>query len=96
MADSASRKHGVVLTYEDYLSLPDDLNRYEILEGELVATPAPSPLHQRVSRNLEFLLFRRLRETEGAFSPKGEYSGNRTFEPELFQGLAIDLAEVWE
>ncbi|MGH7483488.1 MAG: Uma2 family endonuclease [Longimicrobiales bacterium] len=39
-------------TYEDYARLPDDGNRYEILDGEVLVTPGPSPKHQSVSRNL--------------------------------------------
>lgn len=46
----------IILTYDDYLKLPEDGNRYEILEGVLYVTPAPVPRHQRVSRNLEFIL----------------------------------------
>jgi Uma2 family endonuclease len=46
----------MVVTYDDYLKLPNDGNRYEILEGELVMTPAPETDHQRISRNLEFVL----------------------------------------
>lgn len=46
----------IVLTYEDYVRLPDDRNRYEILDGELAVTPAPSPEHQRVSLNLTLVL----------------------------------------
>jgi hypothetical protein len=30
----------IVLTYEDYRNLPNDRNRYEILDGELSVTPA--------------------------------------------------------
>jgi Uma2 family endonuclease len=52
----------IVLTYEDYLHLPNDLNRYEILEGELSVTPAPSTKHQRVSANLFKLLTRHIDE----------------------------------
>lgn len=37
-------------TYQDYLELPDDGNRYEIINGELIMTPAPIPIHQRISR----------------------------------------------
>ena len=45
-------------TYEDYFNLPDDGNRYEVIYGELyLMAPVPSPLHQRISRNLEFLLW---------------------------------------
>ncbi|RMH07122.1 MAG: Uma2 family endonuclease [Nitrospirae bacterium] len=40
-------------TYEDYLTFPCDRNRYELLEGDLLVTPAPSPLHQRVSKRLQ-------------------------------------------
>lgn len=36
------------LTYEDYLALPDDGKRYQILEGELFVSPAPSTRHQRL------------------------------------------------
>jgi Uma2 family endonuclease len=38
----------VVLTYQDYVSLPDDGKRYEIHDGELCVTPAPTSLHQIV------------------------------------------------
>ncbi len=35
------------LTYEDYCELPDDRNRYEIIDGVLHVSPAPSEKHQR-------------------------------------------------
>jgi Uma2 family endonuclease len=41
------------LTYSDYVRIPDDGKRYEVLEGGLLVTPAPSPLHQRVSFRLQ-------------------------------------------
>lgn len=56
MADMMQSKR-IVLTYEDYLSLPNDRNRYQILEGDLAVTPSPNVKHQSVSRNLEFVLF---------------------------------------
>jgi Uma2 family endonuclease len=34
-------------TYEDYVLLPDD-RRYEVIDGELYRTPAPTPYHQTV------------------------------------------------
>ncbi|MBI5193298.1 MAG: Uma2 family endonuclease [Nitrospirae bacterium] len=42
-------------TYEDYLKTPDDV-RYELIEGELLMTPAPVPRHQRISINIAFNL----------------------------------------
>ena len=46
----------IVLTYEDYCHLPNDRNRYEILDGELSVTPAPRTKHQRISGTLFFTL----------------------------------------
>jgi Uma2 family endonuclease len=37
-----------LFTYDDYLTLPDDGKRYEIIEGELYMTPAPTTRHQDI------------------------------------------------
>jgi Uma2 family endonuclease len=34
------------LTYEDYLTFPDDGRRHELIDGEHFVTPAPIPRHQ--------------------------------------------------
>jgi Uma2 family endonuclease len=39
-------------TYAEYASLPDDGNRHEVLDGEILTTPSPGATHQRVARNL--------------------------------------------
>ena len=41
------------LDYSDYAQFPSDGNRYELMEGELYVTPAPSPQHQRISKRLQ-------------------------------------------
>jgi Uma2 family endonuclease len=46
----------ILLTYDDYCLLPNDGNRYEILDGELSVTPAPGTRHQTVLGNLHRLL----------------------------------------
>jgi len=51
------------LTYENWLAFPDDGQRYELIDGELYVSPAPSIRHQRVSRELEFALLSYLRRT---------------------------------
>jgi len=50
------------LTYEDLLNTPDDGKRYEILDGDLAVTPSPITNHQRVSRDLEFILHAYVKE----------------------------------
>jgi Uma2 family endonuclease len=46
----------ILLTYDDYCLLPNDRNRYEILDGELSVTPAPRTRHQSVSSHLHRIL----------------------------------------
>src|SRR5262249_12630253 len=45
-------------TYRDYGALPNDGRRYEIHDGELCVTPAPSFQHQIILSNLLRVLFR--------------------------------------
>ncbi len=42
----------VKYTYQDLLTAPNDRHRYEIFEGELIMTPAPSRAHQQAHSNL--------------------------------------------
>ena len=39
-------------TYDEYARLPDDGNRYEVIDGEVLVTPAPSTDHQYVLSRL--------------------------------------------
>jgi Uma2 family endonuclease len=57
MAPSTAR-----LTAEELLRLPEDGLRHELLAGEHVVTPSPSPKHQRVVGRVYFLLQLWLRE----------------------------------
>lgn len=52
MAQSIAKRDAVKFTYEDYLLLPDDGKRYEIIEGELYMTPSPIIKHQNISSEL--------------------------------------------
>lgn len=36
------------LDYGDYCAIPSDGKRYELIDGRVHVTPAPSPLHQRL------------------------------------------------
>lgn len=44
------------LNLEDYLALPNDGKRYEILDGSLCVSPAPSVTHQKVVAQLLHML----------------------------------------
>jgi Uma2 family endonuclease len=43
-------------TYAEYARFPDDGNRYEVIDGEVLVTPAPSPKHQNVVGELYIAL----------------------------------------
>ncbi len=40
-------------TYKDYLQLPSDDFHHQLIEGEIVMTPAPKVIHQMVKSNLQ-------------------------------------------
>jgi len=61
-------------TYADWQTLPDDGNRYEIIDGVLYMTTAPSNFHQWIIKYLVYSLGRPAEEqglAEAAWSPIG-------------------------
>lgn len=44
-------------TYEYYCELPEDGNRYEVIDGKLYVTPVPSTVHQLLSMRLVHPLY---------------------------------------
>nr|HET6903669.1 Uma2 family endonuclease [Ktedonobacteraceae bacterium] len=87
-------------TYDDYAALPYDGNRYEIVNGVLLMTPAPTPEHQDiVGMIFHYLLihvkFARLGRVfmapiDVALSPKN------TFQPDVVVILNAHLNRVGE
>lgn len=43
-------------TYSEYARFPNDGNRYEVIDGEILVTPSPSPFHQHVLMTLGIAL----------------------------------------
>jgi Uma2 family endonuclease len=58
--------------YEDYIRLPDNGMRYEVIEGDLYMSPAPRSIHQRVMARLYGYLWEYLKHRpvgEAFFAP---------------------------
>ena len=53
----------VKFTYQDYRNAPED-RRYELLDGDMVMVPSPRTDHQRVSRDLGFVLWTFVKERD--------------------------------
>lgn len=52
MASMTTLPRGRAFTAADLEAMPDDGNRYELIDGALIVTPAPLPRHQIVAANL--------------------------------------------
>lgn len=53
---SSGIPHGRPFTVDDLEAMPDDGNRYELIDGMLLVSPAPSRRHQRFLLKLAFTL----------------------------------------
>ncbi|MCA9300781.1 MAG: Uma2 family endonuclease [Phycisphaerales bacterium] len=62
MSTATVQSARVVFTYEDLRQLPEDRQRYEVIDGDLLVTPAPTTSHQRASARLVYRLTDRLDE----------------------------------
>jgi Uma2 family endonuclease len=75
-------------TVADLDDLPDDGNRYEVIDGELFVTPAPSLTHQRAVLELSRILgdyLKRERVGDLMIAPADVvFSGRRSVQPDLF------------
>jgi Uma2 family endonuclease len=88
------------LTYQDWLRLPDDGGRYEIVDGEIFMTPAPSIRHQDISSRLHSRLGPFL-ESSGAgrlfAAPTGvRFSDDVVVQPDLLVVLAEHRSRIAE
>jgi len=97
MPDTARR-----YTVEEVLGFPSDGNRYELVDGELLVTPAPTRRHQRVVGRLYGLLFRYLTANPGFGEPMLSpadltFGGRGLAQPDVFVvPLEEGDAEGWE
>jgi Uma2 family endonuclease len=83
------------LTRADLEAMPDDGHRYELIDGALIVTPAPSLSHQRVLAALYRLLHHACpAELEVLFAPFDVALADDTLvEPDLLVARRCDLTE---
>jgi Uma2 family endonuclease len=73
-------------TVERINALPDDGNRYEVIDGERFVTPAPSNLHQAASLDLAMLMYeyvRRVGQSLFVAPTAVTFSTRREVQPDL-------------
>jgi len=80
-------------TRDEVLALPDDGNRYELIDGELLVTPSPTGRHQRAVLKLydqvaPYVLRHRIGQTSLAPADLDLRSG-QVSQPDLFVGALI-------
>src|SRR5438093_1084928 len=82
-------------TYRDYEALPNDRRRYEIHDGELCVTPAPSFEHQTILSNLVRALMRHVPSVAPGlllFAPLDVILSDRPDETTIVQPDALYIA----
>ena len=94
-------QHATRWTADQVRALPDDGNRYEVVDGELLVTPAPARPHQRAVFLLQSLLdahVRALGAGEALSSPADvELDPHGMVQPDIFVEGLVDgrLARTW-
>ena len=87
-------------TVEDYEKLPEGPPYYQLIEGELVMSPAPTASHQRVSIRLSVKLFNYVREKakgEVLYSPIDVYlDEENAYQPDIVVVLQGSRARITE
>ena len=96
MPDTARR-----YTIEEVLAFPSDGNRYELVDGELLVTPAPTRRHQRIAGDLYGLLYGYLKANPGIgeamFSPADlTFGGRGLAQPDVFVVPVEERGPRWE
>lgn len=87
-------------TVDEVLAFPDDGNRYELVDGELLVTPAPGPRHQAVVTHLVVWIVRYLERYPGIarlfVSPADiTWDREKLVQPDLFVVPVAEVSRSW-
>ena len=95
MGTVTTLQRGRPFTRADLDSMPDDGHRYELIDGCLIVSPAPSRRHQRVVVNLTVLLHPRCPEDlEVLVAPFDvALSDDSVVQPDLLVARRSDLTD---
>lgn len=82
-------------TLKDLDAMPDDGNRYELVDGLLLVTPAPIVVHQRASRELFMLLHAAIPDDLELFFAPLDFrpTDQRSLQPDLLVVRTEDVGE---
>lgn len=98
LPELAMRSHTASWNSALWEQLPDDGNRYEVIDGVLYMTTAPSPFHQWIVRQLVRALFQQIDETQVGvtmWSPIGVFMpGCDPVQPDILVIRTADLGIV--
>jgi Uma2 family endonuclease len=87
--------HGRPFTVDDLEAMPDDGNRYELIDGMLLVSPAPSKRHQRnllkLAIALEFACLDDMLVLPAPFSVRP--SKSTELQPDVLVARKVDLTE---
>ena len=87
---------GRALTVDDLEAMPDDGNRYELIDGVLVVSPSPGIPHQWVVSELQALLHAHCPpEMKVLGSPLDVLSPDTAVQPDLLVARRSDLMETY-
>jgi Uma2 family endonuclease len=95
MPDTARR-----YTVDEVLAFPNDGNRYELVHGELLVTPAPGPIHQYVVGRLYVQLVAYVADLRGVarvfLSPADiSWDRHKLVQPDLFVVPPDEVSDSW-
>ena len=82
-------------TRKDLEAMPDDGRRYELIDGALIVTPAPSRLHQRASLRLAVMLHAHCPEDLEVLTAPFDVilDGDSVLQPDLLVGRRSDVTD---